>query len=75
MSIDVPKPNKDIDEALKGENLKMADIKQHLTGIARMIVYSKDGGSKSIKSVTEGEMKEGDFDGYARKIFVSQVIV
>ena len=59
---------------LKADGLKMNDIQSRLTGIARMVVYTQDGSEKSIKSVTEGEMKKGIFDGYARKIFVSRTL-
>ena len=59
-------------EKLSGEDLRMSEISQYLNGVARIITYTLDGGKKSIKSIMEGEMVEGLFNGFARKLYISQ---
>ena len=52
--------------------MEFKEIKKLLTGFARIEVFGK--GDKNIKSIFEGEMVEGHYHGYGRRIYIAKEI-
>lgn len=55
--------------------MQFKDIGSELSGLARAIFFTKDSdGNRKIKSLFEGQMNQGFFNGYARQILQSGTV-
>ena len=54
------------DEIEDSEVIQLRSIASYLNGVARVVYFKRDGNHIQLKSVMEGQMIHGQFEGFAR---------